>query len=97
LEGLHKNLNQGGELFIFEHNPYNPLTRRIVNNCEFDDDAILLTAREIKSRLLQSKFRFLQTHYTLFFPGFLSKLRFLEKYMEWLPLGGQYFVHAIKD
>src|SRR5688572_2794020 len=30
-----------GNLFVFEHNPYNPITRRIVNNCPYDADAVL--------------------------------------------------------
>jgi SAM-dependent methyltransferase len=36
-------LKPGGLLYIFEHNPYNPLTRRAVNHCPFDADATLLT------------------------------------------------------
>jgi hypothetical protein len=36
--------------------------------------------------------------FIIFFPrkGMLSKLIFLEKYFQWLPLGGQYFFSAIK-
>ncbi len=40
-----------GRLVVFEHNPYNPLTRRAVATCEFDDDAILLGPVEL-TRLL---------------------------------------------
>ncbi len=38
-------------LVVFEHNPYNPLTRRAVAACPFDDGAILLSPREV-TRLL---------------------------------------------
>ena len=36
----------GGIVAIFEHNPFNPLTRRSVNNCVFDEDAVLLSRRQ---------------------------------------------------
>ena len=29
-------------MFIFEHNPYNPITLKMVANCEFDADAELI-------------------------------------------------------
>ena len=35
-----------GVVAIFEHNPMNPLTRRAVNSCEFDKDAVLLSSDE---------------------------------------------------
>ena len=44
-------LKPGGRLFVFEHNPYNPLTVRAVRDCPFDDDAILLPPREARSLL----------------------------------------------
>ena len=34
--------------------------------------------------------------YTLFFPAFLKGLRFLEKYLGFIPIGGQYYVLAVK-
>lgn len=39
---IHSLLNPDGKLFIFEHNPYNPLTLKLVANCEFDADAELI-------------------------------------------------------
>ena len=35
-----------------KHNPLNPLTRLVVSRCEFDRDAVLLTAKAAK-RLLR--------------------------------------------
>src|SRR5688572_1460466 len=46
-------LRPGGRLYIFEHNPFNPVTRRVVNNCPFDEDAILLSSG-LTRRLLES-------------------------------------------
>src|SRR5262249_59211928 len=33
----------GGLVAIFEHNPWNPLTRKAVRDCPFDEDAVLLS------------------------------------------------------
>jgi SAM-dependent methyltransferase len=32
----------GGLALVFEHNPLNPFTRKAVNSCPFDEDAVLL-------------------------------------------------------
>ena len=37
-------LKSQGFIFIVEHNPLNPATQYIVRTCEFDDDAVLITA-----------------------------------------------------
>ncbi len=89
-------LERDGNLFIFEHNPYNPVTRHLVNTCPFDEDAVLLNLGEVKSLLLKYGLRIISQSYILFFPSFLKRLRFLEKYLVHLPLGGQFFVHASK-
>ncbi len=34
-------LKKKGRVYIFEHNPYNPVTRYLVATCEFDRDAVL--------------------------------------------------------
>jgi ubiquinone/menaquinone biosynthesis C-methylase UbiE len=84
-----------GELFIFEHNPYNPVTRHLVNTCPFDTDAELLKPGEMIKLLKDSGFSVLRRDFILFFPRFLSLLRPLERYMTAVPLGGQYVVQAV--
>lgn len=86
-------LKPGGSLCIFEHNPYNPVTQRLVSTCEFDSDAVLLSKKET-AKLLRTSGGLNITHesYTLFFPHPLRGLRFLEPNLGWLPLGGQYYV-----
>ena len=37
LKELRRVIKPGGSLFIFEHNPLNPLTVRVVNTCPFDE------------------------------------------------------------
>lgn len=86
----------GGNLFVFEHNPFNPVTRRIVNNCPYDADAVLLRPAELRRTLATAAFSVQQSRYCLFVPPRLSLLAPLENWLGWMPLGGQYWVHARK-
>ncbi len=94
LQELEQLLNPEGELFIFEHNPYNFVTRNRVKHCEFDEDAILLKPKELRSLLQETSLKLHALHYTLFIPSFLKALRGLEPYLRYIPLGGQYYIHA---
>jgi len=87
-----------GRLYLFEHNPFNPVTKHLVNTCVFDKDARLLKAGYTVSLLKKVGFKKIRKNYIIFFPrkGWLSKLIFLEKYLSWLPLGGQYFLKVNK-
>lgn len=91
-ENIRNLLKVGGRMICFEHNPYNPLTRHMVSTCAFDDDAILLTKSESELHFLSHQLVKIQAGYTLFFPPKLSYFSWLEKYISWIPLGGQYFV-----
>ena len=93
---LYGRLNSFGNLFVFEHNPYNPVTRRIVSNCPYDDDAVLLQPKELIEYLRKAGFPTLHSEYCLFFPPSFTRLAWLEPHLGWLPLGGQYFVHGLK-
>lgn len=96
LRKLHRAIRPGGSLFIFEHNPLNPLTVRVVNTCAFDENAQLIRGAEMKRRVLRAGFARANTKYRVFFPNFLRGMRPLEGALAWLPLGGQYFVRAVK-
>lgn len=87
-------LSPGGLLFVFEHNPYNPVTRRIVNNCPYDEDAVLLKPSELTGILRDAAFVVERKAYCLFVPPSLSAFARLESSLSWLPLGGQYWVRA---
>jgi ubiquinone/menaquinone biosynthesis C-methylase UbiE len=54
-------LRSAGLFVIFEHNPRNPLTRRAVNNCAFDSDAILLDRMKCESLMASAGFRDINT------------------------------------
>ena len=85
-------LKPGGKLFIVEHNPYNPVTMHMVNTCPFDVDAVLLKPGYTKKLLKQSGFKSAVNHFTLFFPrgGVFKVFHPLEKFLEFIPIGGQY-------
>lgn len=89
-------LKQNGVAYIFEHNPYNPVTKYIVRNCAWDTDAILLNMKESVELMKFAKFEISEKNYTLFFPKSLNSLRFLETYISKIPMGGQYYVKGIK-
>lgn len=96
LAELRRVTSPGGVLLIFEHNPLNPLTRYAVDNCAFDRDAILIKARSFEMQLQATGWTCEQTRYHVFFPGFLKRLRPVEKLLGWLPIGGQYSILAVR-
>lgn len=93
---IHSVVKKGGEALIFEHNPYNPLTVHAVNTCPFDEGVILLKPKEMLAGTKKSGFTIIKKRYSLFFPAMLRKFNPLEKYISFLPLGGQYVVHLKK-
>jgi len=96
LKFCHKALAEKGQLFIFEHNPYNPLTRWVFERCPFDADAEMLSLSTTLALIKHVGFSNAQHGYTLFFPGFLAFLRSLESYLKILPFGAQYYVQVAK-
>lgn len=93
---LREILKPGGSLFIFEHNPFNPITRKIVNNCIYDEDAILLNPKELKLMVQLAGFEFIKQKYCLFIPPRFKLLSKIEYFFSQVPLGGQYWIHAKK-
>ncbi len=96
MQRIFRLLREKGDLFVFEQNPINPVTRYMVNTCPFDEDAKLLRLNELKALIESVNLHVTSTSYTLFFPAILSFLRPLEKYMGKIPLGGQFFIRAEK-
>lgn len=84
-----------GEFFVFEHNPLNPVTRRLVERCPYDEDAVLLSPKKMKSMAKRAGFDNFLVRYYLYFPPAL-KISFLEKFLLTIPLGGQYMFKAVK-
>ncbi|OSS42406.1 hypothetical protein DESAMIL20_1959 [Desulfurella amilsii] len=96
IEKIKNLLTNNDCLFIFEHNPYNPITRKLVKECPFDKDCLLLSKYEMIKLLEKSNFKVDAAGYFLFIPPKFSYLLKLEKIFTGLPLGGQWFVKARK-
>jgi len=89
-------LRPGGRLYVFEHNPRNPLVRHVIARTPIDENAILLDAGEVEDGLLGSGRYEVETDYLMFMPPGLGWLRFVDRALAWLPLGAQYAVAARK-
>ncbi|MBI4385182.1 MAG: class I SAM-dependent methyltransferase [Nitrospinae bacterium] len=90
--GLKKSLAPSGKMIIWEHNPINPFTRKIVTDCPFDKDAVLIPSKQMADLFYEAGFSRVEVIFTAFFPKFLSVFASAERFLEWLPLGAQYVV-----
>jgi len=89
-------LKPGGRLVVFEHNPLNPLTRRVVAACPFDEGVQLLWPWETTALLASAGLASVHRDYIVFFPRALGGLRGLEPRLRFLPLGAQIVAWATK-
>ena len=87
-----KFLKKDGVLYIFEHNPINPVTNYVFKNNPIDKNAEMILPKKLINKSLEAKLRIVDLKYTLFFPKQLYFLRFLEKFLFWLPLGAHYLL-----
>jgi SAM-dependent methyltransferase len=86
----------GGRIYVFEHNPRNPLVRYVIARTPIDENAILLDAREVQEGLLNAARYEIETDYLMFMPPGLAFLGPVDRALAWLPLGAQYAVAARK-
>jgi SAM-dependent methyltransferase len=89
-------LKPGGRLYVFEHNPRNPLVRHVIARTPIDQNAILLDPTEVRHGLLNAARYDLDTDYLMFMPPGMAFLRPVDRVLTWLPLGAQYVVAARK-
>jgi SAM-dependent methyltransferase len=95
LREVRRTVRPGGAVFIFEHNPFHPLTRLVVARCEFDRDARLLSRRTAAELVRKAGFELLDSQYLLFLPFKTAFLRGTEFLRRNIPLGAQYFVAGV--
>ncbi len=89
-------LKPGGRLYVFEHNPRNPLVRYVIARTPIDRNAVLLDADEVQHGLLDTARYEVETDYLMFMPPGITFLRSIDRALAWLPLGAQYAVTARK-
>lgn len=87
----------GGLALIFEHNPLNPLSVHVVNNCPFDEDAVLLRSKKTKQLFRDAGLNDVKANFIISIPPFNGILRAMDRLFSKIPLGAQYYVVAKKD
>jgi SAM-dependent methyltransferase len=93
---IRRTLKPGGFIVIFEHNPLNPLTMRVVNRCEFDHDAILLRSTTCETLVKNGRFDRVETRFILNIPPLNGFLRTIDAHLSKLPIGAQYYTAGQK-
>jgi len=98
LNEFYRTLKPLGKVVFYEHNPRNYITRKIVDSCPFDNDAVLLDPDYGKEIFVQTGFAPVDVRYVLFFPRHWIFFLFwwFERYMEKIPAGAQYRITARK-
>lgn len=90
-------LKPGGRIYVFEHNPRNPLVRYVIARTPIDANAILLDETEVRHGLLDAAHYDIASDYLMFMPPGITFLRGIDRLLTWLPLGAQYVVAARKS
>jgi SAM-dependent methyltransferase len=88
----------GGRVCIFEHNPFNPVTRRIFERAPVDRGCHMIAPARLRRLFHQAGLGGVEQGYLLFLPQTLWKwFGFVEPALARFPLGGQYFVSGRKE
>ncbi|MCX5661633.1 MAG: class I SAM-dependent methyltransferase [Planctomycetota bacterium] len=83
-------LRPGGRFLVFEHNPFNPVTRWVVSHTPIDANAILLRPGEVQRGMRDAGLAPRAARSLMFVPPRWRWAWALEDWIAWLPLGGQY-------
>lgn len=89
-------LRPGGFAMVIEHNPWNPVTRRIVNTCPIDRDAVLLTRGTTAGLFRKAGAARVTARSVLSVPPKTDLLMTVDGWFGLLPLGAQYWCLAAK-
>lgn len=92
LVAIRQALRRGGLFAFWENNPWNPGTNFVMSRCVFDENAIKISPREARGLLRKAGFELLRTDSLFYFPRKLKYFRVAERFLSWLPFGGQYQV-----
>lgn len=90
-------LRPGGLALVIEHNPWNPVTRRIVNRCPIDKDAVLLNRCKTVQLFKEAGAARVEARSILSVPPKTDFLMRIDNLFGYLPLGAQYWCLAGKE
>jgi SAM-dependent methyltransferase len=90
-------LRPGGFALVIEHNPWNPITRRIVSRCPLDEDAVLLSKKDLAALFDGESIDRVLSRSILSVPAFSATMRRVDSLFGRLPFGAQHFCLARKS
>lgn len=94
---IYDSLRPGGQLALFENNPWNFGARMVMRRIPFDRDAIMLSPPEARKLInKRGNWDIQSTRFLFYFPRPLALFRRFEGYLVNVPLGAQYYVLATK-
>lgn len=89
-------LRPNGLALVIEHNPWNPVTRRIVNTCPIDRDAVMLSRPTTRRLFQDAGAAEVVTRCILSVPPKNELMMRVDAMFGVLPLGAQYYTLARK-
>jgi len=92
IEEMKRVVKKGGLIIIFEHNPYNPLTRFVTWRCELNKGLPLIPKNSLRKLFKKSGLKEIKDKYIVFFPWRSKIYRKLENLFGWFPIGAQYLL-----
>ena len=92
LRELARVVRPGGLVCVFEHNPLNPITRRVFRRAPIDRGCEMIPRRQLEEVFVGAGLQRIRHGYVLFAPEAVDRRIHIDPYLEWLPLGGQYYV-----
>lgn len=92
VNGMTRMVRPGGRVAVYEHNPFNPLTRLTVSRCEFDQGVVLSSLRETCALFRAAGLVVEHAPYIGFIPWETRVSPQADSFLAWLPLGAQYAV-----
>ena len=91
LAEMRRVVRKGGLVMVFEHNPFNPLTRHLVNNCPIDENAVLLKSKKLLGLMGETGLSSIRSRFIIFTPIDTAFFKRFDRLIGWLPLGAQYY------
>ncbi|VEB32664.1 methyltransferase [Legionella sainthelensi] len=97
LQEMKRVVKVNGLIVIFEHNPLNPFTLKVVKDCPLDKDAVLIRSKLMRKMMQQAGLTLLKNTYILFTPFDNPLFQKFDRMLGWLPLGAQYYTLSSKS